>query len=68
MNWKDAKDIFMVALIVLVASCFTSQCAYELGKDYAKTEVAKELCSKTEYDFCVKVPQRSIYTLKNDID
>ena len=66
MDWKDAKDLLVVSIIVLVMSCLTSRCNYDIARDNERTKLVQELCSKTEYDFCVKVPQKPVYVLKGE--
>ena len=66
MDWKDAKDLLVVSIIVLVICCLTSRCNYDIARDNERTKLVQELCSKTEYDFCVKVPQKPVYVLKEE--
>lgn len=66
MNWKDAKDLLIASIIVLVGCCLTSRCSYDIARDNERTKLVQELCSKTEYDFCVKVPQKPVYVLKGE--
>ena len=66
MNWKDAKVLLVVSIIVLVVCGLTSRCSYDIARDNERTKLVQELCSKTEYDFCVKVPQKPVYVLKEE--
>ena len=58
------EENLSVALFVLFIAGLGFMCGYDCGKDAAKEELIQELCSKTEYDFCVKVPQKPVYVLK----
>ena len=53
-------------IMVVVVDGIGFMCGYVCGKDMAKEELVQELCSKTEYDFCVKVPQKPVYVLKEE--
>lgn len=55
-----------VVLILMVVALLGFMCGYDCGKDTAKEELVQDLCSKTEYDFCVKVPQKPVYVLKGE--
>lgn len=55
-----------VGLILMVVALLGFMCGYDCGKDRAKEELVQDLCSKTEYDFCVKVPQKPVYVLKGE--
>ena len=66
MDWKDAKDLLVAAIIVLVVCCLTSRFTYDITRDNERTKLVQELCSKTEYDFCVKVPQKPSDVLKEE--
>ena len=66
MDWKDAKDLLVATIIGLVVCCLTSRCSYDIARDDERTKLVQELCSKTEYDFCVKVPQKPVYVLKGE--
>ena len=37
MDWKDAKDLLVVSIIVLVMSCLTSRCNYDIARDNERT-------------------------------
>lgn len=64
MHWKDTRDLFVIVLILVVASCFISRCSYDTGRIDERTKIAQKLCSKTKYDFCEQVPQAPIYNIK----
>ena len=66
MDWKDAKDLLVVSIIVLVVCCLTSRCSYDNARDNERSKLVQELCSKTDYDFCVKVQQKPVYVLKEE--
>lgn len=55
-----------VALFLFIVALLGFMCGHDCGKDWAKEELVQELCSKTEYDFCVKVPQKPVYVLKEE--
>ena len=67
MNDYGVKEKLFLILILIIIIALPSSCSYDIGKIEGKAETVQELCSKTEYDFCVKVQQKPIYTLKNDI-
>ena len=69
MNDYDVKEKLFLILIIIIIIALPSSCSYDIGKieGKGKAETVQELCSKTEYDSCVKVQQKPIYTLKNDI-
>lgn len=60
------EENLCVALFVLFIAGLGFMCGYDCGKYTAKEELIQELCSKTEYDFCVKVPQKPVYVLKGE--
>ena len=51
--------IFVLGLLLGWALLF-----YHIGIGIGEDKLIQELCSKTEYDFCVKVPQKPVYVLK----
>lgn len=55
-----------VALFIMIVALLGYICGNDCGKGSAKEELIQELCSKTEYDFCQKVPQTPIYKLKTE--
>lgn len=55
-----------VALFIMIIALLGFICGQDCGKDLAKEKLVQELCSKTEYDFCVKVPQKPVYVLKGE--
>ena len=67
MNDYDVKEKLFLILILIIIIALPSSFSYDIGKIEGKAETVQELCSKTEYDSCVKVQQKPIYTLKNDI-
>ena len=68
MDDYDVKKELCYIVILIAISTLTSMCSYDISRDITRTEMIQKLCSKTEYDFCVKVQQKPIYTLKNNID
>ena len=46
MDWKDAKDLRVVSIIVLVVCCLTSRCSYDIARDNERTKLVQELCSR----------------------
>lgn len=53
--------IFVLGLLLGWALLF-----YNIGIVSGEDKLIQELCSKTEYDFCQKVPQTPIYKLKTE--
>lgn len=68
MNDYGFKEWLCWIVVLIGVSTLTSMCSYDISRDRARNEIIQNLCSKTEYDFCVKLQQKPVYTLKNNID
>lgn len=63
MNNYNLKEDLCLLVILIGVAIIAFMCGYDISQTKAKTKLVQDLCSKTEYDFCVKVQQKPVYTI-----